>query len=225
MGNNSRLSVSKKRKSRKQVARDLCKKQRIGSQRDSQRHENIIARDFSSLDDEVFLIEQDNNPKENFVPGGRRVVGIGHLLSALKNINDKIYGCAFSNINIINEKHLGFKSIFKYKCNMCGIVGTFSTEKENINIQVNELAVCGTIAKGAGYTQLAEFCAALDIPIERHICERKKTFVDITEKVALDEMLAAGAEERAIDAGEVDKDGVSQLQLIPHVFNGIYFRT
>jgi hypothetical protein len=53
----------------------ICgKKQRIGSQRDSQRHENIIARDFSSSDDEVFLIEQDNNPKESFVPGGRRVV-------------------------------------------------------------------------------------------------------------------------------------------------------
>jgi hypothetical protein len=88
----------KKRKSRKQGARDLWKKQRIGSQRDSQRHENIIARDFSSSDDEVFLIEQDNNPKESFVPGGRRVVDIGHLLSALKNINHKIYGCAYSNI-------------------------------------------------------------------------------------------------------------------------------
>jgi hypothetical protein len=74
-------------------------KQIIGSQRDSQRHENIIARDFSSSDDEVFLIEQDNNPKESFVPGGRRVVDIGHLLSALKNINHKIYGCAFSNID------------------------------------------------------------------------------------------------------------------------------
>jgi hypothetical protein len=79
-------------------ARDLWKKQRIGSQRDSQRLENIIARDFSSSDDEVFLIEEDNNPKESFVPGGRRVVDIGHLLSALKNINHKIYGCAFSNI-------------------------------------------------------------------------------------------------------------------------------
>jgi hypothetical protein len=100
MGNNSKLlSVSKKRKCRKQVARDLWKKQRIGSQRDSQRHENIIARDFSSSDDELFLIEQDNNPKENFVPGGRRVVDIGHLLSALKNINHKIHACAFSNID------------------------------------------------------------------------------------------------------------------------------
>jgi hypothetical protein len=79
MGNNSKLSVSKKRKSRKQGARDLWKKQRIGSQRDSQRHENIITRDFSSSDDEVFLIEQDNNPKESFVPGGRTVVDIGHL--------------------------------------------------------------------------------------------------------------------------------------------------
>jgi hypothetical protein len=62
-----------------------------------------------------FFIEQDNNPKESFVPGGRRVVDIGHLLSALKNINHKIYGCAFSNIDIINEKHLGLKSIFKYR--------------------------------------------------------------------------------------------------------------
>jgi hypothetical protein len=44
---------------------------------------------------------------------------------------------------------------------MCGIVGTFNTEKENINIQVNEAAVCGTVAIGAGYTQLTEFCAAL----------------------------------------------------------------
>jgi hypothetical protein len=38
----------------------------------------------------------------------------------------------------------------------------------------------------------------------------EEKFLDITEKVALEEMLAAGAEERAlaIDAGEVDKDGV-----------------
>jgi hypothetical protein len=131
--------------------------------------------------------------------------------------------------DIINEKHLGCKSIFKYKCNMCGIVGTFSTEKENINIQVNEAAVCGTVAIGAGYTQLTEFCAALDIPVfsRKTYLRAEEKFLDITEKVALEEMLAAGAEERAlaIDAGEVDKDGVSQLQLIPHVFNGIYFRT
>ncbi|KAH0808758.1 hypothetical protein GEV33_014034 [Tenebrio molitor] len=100
---------------------------------------------------------------------------------------------------------------------MCGIVGTSSTEKENINIQVNEVAVCGTIAKGAGYTQLAEFCAALDIPVfsRKTYLRAEENILDITEKVALDEMLAAGTEERAlaIDAGEVDKDGVSQLQL------------
>jgi hypothetical protein len=93
---------------------------------------------------------------------------------------------------------------------MCGIVGTFSTEKENINIQVNEAAVCGTVAIGAGYTQLTEFCAALDTPVfsRKTYLQAEEKILDITEKVALEEMLAAGAEERAlaIDAGEVDKD-------------------
>jgi hypothetical protein len=116
---------------------------------------------------------------------------------------------------LILKKYLGFKSIFKYKCNMCGIVGTFSTEKENINIQVNEAAVCGTVAIGAGYTQLTEFCAALDIPVfsRKTYLRAEEKILDITEKVALEEMLAAGAEERAlaIDAGEVDKDGVPYI--------------
>jgi hypothetical protein len=98
---------------------------------------------------------------------------------------------------------------------MCSIVGTFSTEKENINIQVNEAAVCGTVAIGAGYTQLTELCAALDIPVfsRKTYLRAEEKILDITEKVALEKMLAAGAEERAlaIDAGEVDKDGVPYI--------------
>jgi hypothetical protein len=43
---------------------------------------------------------------------------------------------------------------------MCSIVGTFSTEKENINIQVNS----------QNFVQPWTFQCL----VERHICERKK---------------------------------------------------
>jgi hypothetical protein len=80
-----------------------------------------------------FFIEQDNNPKESFVPGGRRVVDIGHLLSALKNINHKIYGCAFSNIDIVNEKHLGSKVFLNINV-ICAVLWELLVRKKKISI-------------------------------------------------------------------------------------------
>ncbi|EFA13403.1 hypothetical protein TcasGA2_TC005048 [Tribolium castaneum] len=99
---------------------------------------------------------------------------------------------------------------------MCGVTGTFSTEKADNNI--NEAAVCGTVAIGAGYSQITEFCAALNIPQlnKKTYIKTEGKILHIAENVALDEMLAAGQKERAlaIEAGEIDKDGVPYITVV-----------
>lgn len=221
MGNNSKLSFSKKRKSRKQIMRNFWKKQRKGSKTEFPSKSSLAECSFQSIesssdDDEVFVIEKDTSQEQIYIPSGRRIVDIGHLFSELKNIKHDIYSCSFFNVDIVHEAHFGFKSVFKYKCSMCGVTGTFSTEKADNNI--NEAAVCGTVAIGAGYSQLTEFCAALNIPQlnKKTYIKTEGKILHIAENVALDEMLAAGQKERAlaIEAGEIDKDGVPYITVV-----------
>lgn len=216
-----RLTTGAKRKSKKQLMKQIRKKIRIGSQRDNILDNQIVftetnlARDDSfdsDISDEVFIEKENLNNIANFSPAGRRIVDINHLFTVLKEIRHDMFGCTFHNVEIIAEKHFGFKSVFTYKCNMCGITDTFSTENENKKCGINEAAVCGTVAIGAGHSQLTEFSAALDIPqmsSATYVRIEKKVLKN-TEELALKEMLAAGKEERkfAIEAGEIDSDGI-----------------
>ena len=110
----------------------------------------------SDSQDDVFFAENESRCTQtvnSFVPPGRRIVDIGHLMSTLKSINHSMSGCTFANLEIIKENRYGFKSIFFYKCNMCGILGNFSTESGDLKTNnVNDEAVCGMIAMGAGYS-------------------------------------------------------------------------
>jgi hypothetical protein len=49
---------------------------------------------------------------------------------------------------------------------MCGIIDTFNTENSNSQnyYLINNAGVSGAIAGGVGFSQMTEFCAALDIP-------------------------------------------------------------
>ncbi|RZB39418.1 hypothetical protein BDFB_012150, partial [Asbolus verrucosus] len=47
----------------------------------------------------------------------------------------------------------------------CGLQGSFSSDNNENNVEVNTAGVCGAIANGSGYSQLFEFCTALDIPV------------------------------------------------------------
>jgi hypothetical protein len=218
-----RPTVSTKRKSRAQIMKNYWKRVRLGSQ--TKNLNNSVQTfeedtDMSSLkydlsDDEVFISEREEvaiSQTNNFAISGRRIVDINHLLSSLKKIRYDPYGCTFYNVDIIKER--GLESIFTYKCNMCGIIDTFSTENSNSQnyCHINNAGVCGAIAVGVGFSQKTEFYSALDIPnmSQNKYNKCESAVIDKIEELAHEEMIEAGREEYnlAIEAGEVESDGV-----------------
>lgn len=175
--------------------------------------------DFSSE------IQQSTSTPINNTITGRRIVDIKHFLGALKNLKHKPMDCSFFDIDVISEKRIGFKSIFITKCNVCGLQQSISSESIEMDqtIEINKSAVSGTIAIGSGYSQLKEFCAALDIP-----CMSASTFIS-KERILADEIREAAisswkeaAKEEAVVAlekGHVDADGIP---LVPVTVDGAW---
>lgn len=123
-------------------------------------------------------------------------------------------------MQFISEKQEGFRSVFKFSCNMCNLVTFIYSEKKSPSnyIPVNEAIVSGTIGAGLGYSQFAEFSASLDIP-----CMSNTTYCSILTKIsdhihhaALQEMIIAGEEEKeiAIKEGNIDKDGTPMCTVV-----------
>jgi hypothetical protein len=56
----------------------------------------------------------------------------------LKNINHKIYGCAFSNIDIVNEKHLGSKVFLNINV-ICAVLWELLVRKKKREELENEI--------------------------------------------------------------------------------------
>jgi hypothetical protein len=149
---------------------------------------------------------------------GRRIVDINHLFLTLKSIKHLGFDCSFYDVDIINEKRYGLKSYFSYKCTICGLEWTFSSEPDTDSSEINKSAVCGIIAMGAGFTQFSYLSAALDIP-----CMSSSTYFAVenqvlnnVKEVAINEMIDAGQEELrlALEAGEVDSNGVGMITVI-----------
>jgi hypothetical protein len=174
---------------------------------------------LENLDDDVFLQESANSPNETkFQLTGRRIVDVNHLFLTLKSIKHQGFDCSFYDVDIINEKRYGLKSYFSYKCTICGLEGTFSSEPDTDSSEINKSAVCGIIAMGAGFTQFSYLSAALDIP-----CMSSSTYfavenqvLNYVKEVAINEMIDAGQEELrlAVEAGEVDSNGVGMITVI-----------
>ncbi|CAI6375604.1 unnamed protein product [Macrosiphum euphorbiae] len=116
-------------------------------------------------------------------------------------------------MQFVAEKQNGFRSLFKYLCDMCNCqLIVYSEEKVSPScIPINEAIVSGRVAAGIGYTQLSELSASIDIP-----CMSNTTYSLVLSKMgdtihnaALQEMKLAGEEERkyALETNCVDDDG------------------
>lgn len=152
---------------------------------------------------------------------GRRIVDIQHIFIQIQNSNNHTpgLGCTFMNVEYINEICMGFETRWYFKCKMCHMVTTITSESQDLSsIPINKAAVNGTIAIGIGYTQLAELSASLDIP-----CMSATTFTNYSNVLATyisdsawDAMKAAGIEEKrlALEAGDVDVDGTPMCPVI-----------
>lgn len=123
---------------------------------------------------------------------------------------------------LLNEKHFGLRSVFKFKCNMCNIIYYIESEKQypETYMPINKAVVGGSIAIGIGYTQVAELCATMDIHIP---CMTSNTFLSVQENISEQihniaeiEMCIAGKEERrlALEAGSIDKDGTPMCTVV-----------
>lgn len=75
-------------------------------------------------------------------------------------------------MEVTKETKMGLRSIFEFRCRICGIAQKVTTcERDNEGMNVNKAAVLGTTSVGTGFYNLEEICAHLDIP-----CMSDKTF-------------------------------------------------
>lgn len=157
----------------------------------------------------------------NMYASGRRIVDMQYVFNQIKNsVHKGPFDCTFLNMTFISEKLHGFRSTFKFKCDVCNCVMFINSEKlkPETYLPINEAAVNGSIAAGIGFTQLSALCATMDIP-----CMSSTTYLTVKEfifkrihKVADVQMKIAGDEERqlAIEAGTVDVDGIPMCTVV-----------
>ncbi|RZC37307.1 hypothetical protein BDFB_014576, partial [Asbolus verrucosus] len=84
------------------------------------------------------------------------------------------------------------------------------------NVDVNTAGVCGAIASGSGYSQLSEFCTALDISVMSEKTYLSYLYVmNNAEDLAMKEMINAGKGEYqlAAEAGDI-KNGTPKIAVI-----------
>lgn len=130
------------------------------------------------------------------------------------------FGCSISNMTIISEKRMGLNSCLKFKCSMCNLektVWTNSVEKSS-SLGINTAAVIGILGIGAGFSNMEEFFAALNVPsmsVNTYAAEHE--FVsNAWDECAVKEMETAVEREKelAIQRGDVDDDGIPLLPVI-----------
>lgn len=178
--------------------------------------ENASSSSLSTTLDDFHLVcdgdDGDHNEEiQNDKLSGRRVVDIKYLFSAISNIKHQHLGCTFADLNFVKEQRHGFTSKYVFECKMCKIIETVHSEEPNVKLNANNAIAEGILCSGNGYAQLNEICSVLNMPNMNKSTYTKieQSMIPIIEECAIDEMIAAGQEEKrlAVLNGEVDKDG------------------
>jgi hypothetical protein len=101
---------------------------------------------------------------------------------------------------------------------MCNLITKIESEKSESYVLINKAIMTATIGIGIGYTQLSEFFAILDIPYLSTNTYGKifDELSTVIKQTAWEQMRLAGIEEKqlAIEAGDIDTDGVSLCSVI-----------
>lgn len=177
--------------------------------------DKIVSQEYSDL---YFSNSPIKHNTEGIEINGRRIVNILHLFEEIKNIdNHEPFDCSFKNMFIIGEKRLGFKSIFTFKCKMCLIKNSVSTENNDF-MPINTSVVVGVLNIGCGYSQLQEVMSAVEVPpihINTYQVEHDRICKGY-EETALETMKEAAKVEAelAIAEGEVDVDGMPLVAVV-----------
>lgn len=151
---------------------------------------------------------------------GRRIVDIGHIFNFILGDVHGSAGCSFAHNKLIRETRRGFESIWTFECRMCQKRTVLHSEPppNGTKMHANDAAVSGVIAGGTGYAQLAELCAAMDIP-----CMTNNTFTAHEKEVskaiceaAMESMTTAAKEEYRLaeERGDVDAEGHGRIVVV-----------
>lgn len=121
-------------------------------------------------------------------------------------------------MEIISENRQGLSTTSTLRCKMCKIIKTITTEEPNKKAEVNNLITVGSVATGIGYSQCSELFAFIDMSFMA-----SNTYLRCTEEMAEKissslwaslESAAAEKSRLAVQAGDVDNDGVPFITVI-----------
>ena len=124
-------------------------------------YENLQHRQNDSID----MDTANNEELENRIRGNR-IADLQYVGETLK------HGCTFCSAkplllsNVQTEKRIGFLSIFKVKCENCGNVTSLRTrksKKDGRGIEINQMAVMGTLHIGLGVNHLEPLMASIEV--------------------------------------------------------------
>ncbi|KAF5275339.1 hypothetical protein FQR65_LT04167 [Abscondita terminalis] len=148
-------------------------------------------------------VEFEKHQETQFTISGRRIVDINYMFKSLQSIKHEGFGCTIVDLELVSERRIGFRSIFKTKCKMCNKNDfVHSEDPENQTLDVTTAAVAvfltqffmpGTIATGGSYTCLMEITSSLNIPIissATFLKHQNKVYGALTE-TALNEVIMA----------------------------------
>ncbi|VVC98723.1 unnamed protein product, partial [Leptidea sinapis] len=150
----------------------------------------------------------------------RRIIDVSHFLSELKRIsNHGPLGCSFTELDLISETLIGPQSKFTFKCRFCNLKFVINGDNCSENyLNINTCAVAGTIAVGAGHSQLDELMSAINLPLlsEKTYSENHELISRKWEDVLLESMSQAAKREKqfAISNSRVNKDGIPIIDVI-----------
>lgn len=149
---------------------------------------------------------------------GRRIVDIKHLFDSITNIKHSPTDCNFTHLEFVKEIRQGHISKFAFTCKMCNKSELITSEDTTNAFDINEALVEGIVCTGNSYSQLEEICAAVNMPSmsNRTFHKIESNLHSGFEDSAVDEMLAAGQEERrlALLNDEVDAEGCPLISVV-----------
>ncbi|KAL4718477.1 hypothetical protein ACJJTC_002120 [Scirpophaga incertulas] len=150
----------------------------------------------------------------------RRIIDVSYFLSELKRIsNHGPLGCSFTELDLVAETQNGLQSKFTFKCRLCNSKFCINSDNCSDNyLNINTCAVAGTIAIGAGHSQLSELMAAINLPLlsEKSYSYNHELVSRKWENVLSNSMKKAAEIERefAISNGRMNKDGIPIIDVV-----------
>ncbi|KAL4718063.1 hypothetical protein ACJJTC_003397 [Scirpophaga incertulas] len=181
---------------------------------------NVPPMEISNNDLMILLITDEKEADCHETIINRRIIDVSYFLSELKRIsNHGPLGCSFTELDLVAETQNGLQSKFTFKCRLCNSKFCINSDNCSDNyLNINTCAVAGTIAIGAGHSQLSELMAAINLPLlsEKSYSYNHELVSRKWENVLSNSMKKAAEIERefAISNGRMNKDGIPIIDVV-----------